>query len=466
MFKNFIQGGQWMVSQQILGTERISKLLIKYSIPAIIGMLVNSLYNVVDRIFIGNIEGVGSLAITGLGVTMPIMTIILAFGMLIGIGTTTTISLKLGEGKVEDARKLIGNAMTLSVVVGIILTIIGLIFQDQILILFGASENTIFYAKEYINIILMGTVVNLLAFSLNHSIRGDGAPAISAGIMIVGCLTNIILDYVLIFIFGMGIKGAAIATVTSQALTAVLTIAYYVSGKSNLKFEKKSLKLESHLVKAVFAIGMSSFAMQLAASLVQVVSNHALKSYGGDLAIGAMATVSSIAMFFLMPVFGMNQGAQPIVGFNYGAKQYDRVRKAYMGSLAAATILLTFGFLAVQLFPHAIVGIFNKDPELMAISVNGLRVYLFMLPIIGISIIGGVFIQSIGKAKMSMILSLLRQVILLIPFIIILPRFMGLKGVWMAQPLSDLIAVILTGYVVHKELKRQKQLMIDQNKAI
>lgn len=450
-----------MVSQQILGTERISKLLIKYSIPAIIGMLVNSLYNVVDRIFIGNIKGVGSLAITGLGVTMPIMTIILAFGMLIGIGTTTTISIKLGEGKVEDAQKLIGNAMTLSVLVGIILTIVGLIFQDQILVLFGASENTIFYAKEYINIILMGTVVNLLAFSLNHSIRGDGAPAVSAGIMILGCVTNIVLDYILIFVFGMGIKGAAIATVTSQALTAVITIAYYVTGRSNLKFDKKNLKLESRLVKAVFAIGMSSFAMQLAASLVQVVSNHSLKMYGGDLAIGAMATISSISMFFLMPVFGINQGAQPIVGFNYGAKKYDRVRKTFFGSLGAATIILTIGAIAIQLFPHNLVGIFNKDPELMAISVNGIRLYMAVLPIIGISVIGGVFIQSIGKAKMSMVLSLLRQVILLIPFIIILPKFMGLKGVWIAQPVSDVIAVALTGIVVYRELNRQKKLTKD-----
>lgn len=450
-----------MVSQQILGTERISKLLIKYSIPAIIGMLVNSLYNVVDRIFIGNIKGVGSLAITGLGVTMPIMTIILAFGMLIGIGTTTTISIKLGEGKVEDAQKLIGNAMTLSVLVGIILTIVGLIFQDQILVLFGASENTIFYAKEYINIILMGTVVNLLAFSLNHTIRGDGAPAISAGIMILGCVTNIVLDYILIFVVGMGIKGAAIATVTSQALTAVITIAYYVTGRSNLKFDKKNLKLESRLVKAVFAIGMSSFAMQLAASLVQVVSNHSLKMYGGDLAIGAMATVSSISMFFLMPVFGINQGAQPIVGFNYGAKKYDRVRKTFFGSLGAATIILTIGAIAIQLFPHNLVGIFNKDPELMAISVNGIRLYMAVLPIIGISVIGGVFIQSIGKAKMSMVLSLLRQVILLIPFIIILPKFMGLKGVWIAQPVSDVIAVALTGIVVYRELNRQKKLTKD-----
>ena len=213
-----------MENQQLLGTERISKLLLKYSIPAIIGMLVNSLYNVVDRIFIGNIPGVGPLAITGLGVTMPIMTIILAFGMLIGIGTTTTISIKLGQGKVEEARKLIGNAMTLSVITGIIIMILGILFANKILTLFGASENTLIYAKSYINIILLGTVVNLLSFSLNHSIRADGSPKISAGIMIVGCLTNIVLDWILIFGFNLGIQGAAIATVTSQALTAILTI--------------------------------------------------------------------------------------------------------------------------------------------------------------------------------------------------------------------------------------------------
>ncbi|WP_207318651.1 MATE family efflux transporter, partial [Clostridioides difficile] len=212
-----------MENQQLLGTERISKLLLKYSIPAIIGMLVNSLYNVVDRIFIGNIPGVGPLAITGLGVTMPIMTIILAFGMLIGIGTTTTISIKLGQGKVEEARKLIGNAMTLSVITGIIIMILGILFANKILTLFGASENTLIYAKSYINIILLGTVVNLLSFSLNHSIRADGSPKISAGIMIVGCLTNIVLDWILIFGFNLGIQGAAIATVTSQALTAILT---------------------------------------------------------------------------------------------------------------------------------------------------------------------------------------------------------------------------------------------------
>lgn len=443
-----------MENQQLLGTERISKLLLKYSIPAIIGMLVNSLYNVVDRIFIGNIPGVGPLAITGLGVTMPIMTIILAFGMLIGIGTTTTISIKLGQGKVEEARKLIGNAMTLSVITGIIIMILGILFANKILTLFGASENTLIYAKSYINIILLGTVVNLLSFSLNHSIRADGSPKISAGIMIVGCLTNIVLDWILIFGFNLGIQGAAIATVTSQALTAVLTIGYYISGKSNLRFSKSNLKLDTKLIKAVFAIGMSPFAMQLAASLVQVISNIALKTHGGDLAIGAMATISSIVMVFLMPIFGINQGAQPIIGFNYGAEKYDRVKKAYLGSLAVATIILCMGMVVIMLFPEAIIGIFNKDPELMNISVNGLRIYLLMLPIVGLSVTGTNFIQSIGKAKMAMLLSLLRQVILLIPAVLILPTFLGLQGVWTAQPVSDFIATVITGIVVFRELKR------------
>ncbi|WP_042274924.1 MATE family efflux transporter [[Clostridium] dakarense] len=442
-----------MDSQQVLGTEPIRKLLLKYSIPAIIGMLVNALYNVVDRIFIGNIPGVGPLAITGLGITMPIMTIILAFGMLIGIGTATNISIKLGQGKKEEAQKLIGNAMTLAVIIGFILTFIGIAFADKILISFGASESTLIYAKDYINVILMGTIFNLLAFSLNHSIRADGSPKISAGIMVVGCVTNIVLDAVFIFIFNMGIKGAAYATITSQAITAILTLNYYLSGKSNLKFTKSSLKLEKKLIISVFAIGLSPFAMQLAASIVQVISNNALKVYGGDLAIGAMTTISSISMIFLMPIFGLNQGSQPIIGFNYGAKKYLRAKKTYLASLIAATIILLFGTIIVQLFPQVIIGLFNRDEELMSITVSGIRMYLLMMPIVGISITGSNYIQSIGKAKIAMFLSLLRQVILLIPIIIILPKFIGLNGVWLAQPISDFISTFITGIILFIELK-------------
>lgn len=446
-----------MENQQALGTESVGKLLLKYSVPAIIGMLVNALYNVVDRIFIGNIPGVGPLAITGVGVTMPIMSITLAFAMLIGIGCTTNISIKLGQGKKEDAQKIIGNGITLSIIISLILSIIGIVFGNQILHLFGASDQTLYYAKSYIYIILAGTVFNTLGFTLNNTIRGDGNPKLAATIMVVGCITNVILDAVLIFVFNLGIQGAAIATVISQIVTASWGLMYYVKGKSNLKFEKSSLKLDKSLVKSIIAIGIAPFSMQIATSLVQVISNNALKMYGGDLAIGAMATISSISMIFLMPIFGLNQGSQPIIGFNYGAKQYDRANKAFKISALISIVILTAGWVLVQLSPETVIGMFNKDPKLMDISVNGIRIYLFMIPIIGISITGSNYIQSVGKAKIATVLSLLRQVILLIPMILILPNFFGLNGVWYASPISDFLSTAITAYILYRELKSYKK---------
>ncbi|MEG1311685.1 MAG: MATE family efflux transporter [Romboutsia sp.] len=445
-----------MINQQMLGTEPIGKLLLKYSVPAIIGMIVNALYNVVDKIFIGNIPNVGALAITGVGVTMPIMTIILAFAMLIGVGATANISIKLGQGKKDEAEIIIGNTITLSIIVSVIISIIGILFGDNILQIFGASNATLYYAKSYIDIILLGTIFNILAFTLNNTIRGDGNPKLAAIIMVVGCLTNIVLDGVFIFGFNFGIQGAAIATVISQMVTAIWALMYYIKGKSNLKFRKSSLKLDKSLVKIIFAIGSAPFAMQIAASLVQVISNNALKAYGGDLAIGAMATISSIAMIFLMPIFGINQGSQPIIGFNYGAKQYDRANKTFKISLLVAVVIMTFGWLIMQTKPELIVGMFNKDPKLMDITINGAKIYLFMLPIVAISVTGSNYMQSVGKAKSAMILGLLRQVILLIPMIIVLPKFFELNGVWYAQPVSDFLSTIITIVVLVKELRRYK----------
>ena len=266
-----------MSTQELLAKEKISKLLLKYSVPAIIGMLVNALYNVVDRIFIGNIPEVGSLAITGVGVTLPITTIVLGFCMLVGIGSTTTISIKLGQGKREEAEKVIGNAISLSVIIANILTVIGIVFGESILTKFGASESSLYYAKSYIYIILLGTVFNMVAFTLNNTIRGDGNPKLAATIMIIGCLTNIVLDAVFIFIFKMGIQGAAVATIISQLITAIIGVRYYVSGKSNLRFFKSNLKLNKDIIIKILAIGASPFAMQMAASLVQVIANNVLK---------------------------------------------------------------------------------------------------------------------------------------------------------------------------------------------
>ena len=428
-------------SQQVLGTESIGKLLLKYSVPAIIGMMVNALYNVVDRMFIGNIPGVGPLAITGLGVTMPIMTIILAFGMLIGVGSATNISIKLGQKRKEEAESIIGNAISLSVIIGILITVIGILFSNSILKAFGASDATLVYAKAYISIILFGSVFNILGMMFNNIIRGDGNPKLSAIIMTVGCATNIVLDALFIFGFNMGIQGAAFATVISQAVTALWGISYYLRGKSNLKFRKSSLKLNKNIIKAICAIGSAPFAMQIAASMIQVLNNQALSTYGGDLSIGAMATISSIAMIFLMPSFGLVQGMQPIVGFNYGAKNYDRAKKTFIISVLASTSFFV------------VVGMFNKDAELMNITINGLRKYTLALPMIGISIVGTNYIQSTGRAKMAMVLSLLRQVIILIPMILILPKFLGLDGVWFAQPTADAISSILTAIVIFKEFR-------------
>ena len=443
-------------SQQILGTEPIGKLLLRYSLPAIIGMMVNGLYNVVDRVFIGNMPGVGPLAITGLGVTMPVMTIILAFGMLIGIGAATNISIKLGQGKKDEAEKLIGNSITLSVIVGLIIMAIGLLFGDQILKVFGASEDSLQYAKAYINIILIGTVFNLIGFVFNSTIRGDGNPKLSAKIMIVGCVLNIILDAVFIFVVNMGIGGAALATIISQFITAIWGLSYYTKGKSNLKLNKSNLKLDKSLVYTIVVIGAAPFAMQIAASGVQVISNNALRTYGGDLAIGAMATINSIIMMVGLPIVGISQGAQPIIGFNYGCKKYDRVEQTLKLATIASTIGLTIGWVVVQLYPEPIVSMFNRDSELLNISVDGIRKYLFMMPLIGMSMIGSNYIQSIGNAKQSMFLGLLRQVILLVPMMLILPKFLGLDGVWFSQPVADVISFIITFIVVNKEVKSHK----------
>ena len=440
-------------NQLELGQESIGKLLLKYSVPAIIGMMVNALYNVVDRIFIGNIPGVGPMAIAGLGVTMPILTILLAFGMLVGVGSATNVSIKLGQGKKEEAQNIIGSGMILTITIGLFLTVIGILFSNQILNMFGASDATLYYAKSYTNIIMLGAVFNISAMFFNNVIRGDGNPKLSAIIMAVGCFTNIVLDAIFIFGFNMGIQGAATATIISQALTAIWGLLYYIK-KSNLEFRKETLRFNSQAVKSILAIGISPFAMQIAASMVQVISNQSLRLYGGDLAIGAMATISSIALIFLMPSFGINQGMQPIVGFNFGAKKYDRAVKTLKICLFASTVIFIIGFILIQFAPQFLVGMFNNDQELMGITINGLKKYALTMPLLSVAVIGTNYIQSTGKAKLSILLSLLRQCILLIPLIMILPKYFGLDGVWFAQPVSDMLSVIITLSVLVKEVKK------------
>ncbi|WP_195972001.1 MATE family efflux transporter [Clostridium thermobutyricum] len=443
-----------MTKENKLGTEKVSKLLISFSVPAIIGMLVNTLYNIIDRMYIGNIEGVGKLAITGVGITMPIMTIILAFGMLVGIGTASRISIFLGKGDKETAEKHIGNAFVLIIIFSILITIIGLAFLDKILVVFGASSSTEIYARQYMQIIFAGTIVSMLSFGLNHSIRSDGSPKIAMLSMLIGAIINIILDPILIFVFNLGVRGAAIATVISQFVATIWILYYFTKGQSSIKLKKENFKLKKYIVLSIFSIGISPCSMQIAACIVQVIANNSLKHYGGDLAIGAMTIVQSIGMIFLTPIFGLNQGSQPIIGYNFGAKKYKRVKTTVFYGAITATIIVTIGWLVVQLAPQLLIKIFNNDPELLEIAKNGLRIYLLFIPVIGLQIISSNYFQSVGKAKISMFLSLLRQVILLIPFMIILPRIFGLNGIWMAGAISDLLSAIITCCIFYNSLKK------------
>ena len=451
-----------MSNQKHLGDAPIGKLLLQYSIPAIIGMVVNALYNIVDRMFIGNIPDIRSLAITGVGITMPIMTIVLAFGMLIGIGTTANISLNLGKGNRTTAEKLLGNAFTLSIIVGLAIAITGTIFANPILNLFGASENTLFYAKEYIGIILLGCTFNILSFALNSTVRADGNPKMSSITMVIGCGANIILDYLFIFVLNLGVKGAALATIISQAITFFIILYYYTAGNSNLKLKIENFKLKKHLVTMTFAIGIAPFATQIANSLVQVIANNALKTYGSDLAIGAMTVISSLNIIFMMPIFGINQGCQPIIGFNYGAKKYERAKEAFKYATIAACVICIIGFISIQCFPTQIISLFNNDPELTTLAIKGIRIYLLMMPVVGINIVATSYYQSIGKAKISMFVSLLRQVILLIPFTIILPKFIGLDGVWAAGACADSLSVIITLVLLKKEFKQLDKMQLEK----
>ena len=437
-------------NNEYLKNEKIWRLLLKFSIPAIVGMLVNALYNVVDRIYIGRL---GPLVMTGIGLNLPFMTLLMAFGMLIGIGGGAIISIRLGQNRKNDAEKILGTAFLLLIIIMISVSVIGLIFKEPLLYLFGASEATIGYADEYISIILIGALFQGLGFGLNNIIRSEGNPKIAMYTMLIGAITNIILDPIFIFVFNMGIAGAALATIISQGISAIWVLRHFISGKGVLKLRRENLKIKIEMVKNIIGIGMSPFSMQIAASIVTIISNNALKTNGGDIAIGAMTVINAIAIFFMMPIFGINQGSQPIIGFNYGAKEYKRVKEALKLAITAASTLCIFGFIMTQFFTVTLIKIFNSDPELIEVASKGMHIFLIMLPFIGFQIVSANYFQAVGKAKKAMFLSLLRQVIVLIPMLLIMPRIFGLTGVWMSGPIADLSASIVTALFLFQEMR-------------
>ena len=443
---------------QLMGTEKITRLLIQFSLPAIIGMLVNALYNIVDRIYIGNIEKIGHLAIAGVGITFPIVIFVFGFSILIGLGAATNASLSLGRKQKEEAERFLGTSIFFGFVVSIILMTVILFNLDWLVKVLGGSERTGIYATQYLRILALGFPAAVVGYVANASIRSDGNPKMAMATLLIGAITNIVLDPIFIFYFKMGVKGAAWATIISQYLSGIWALYYFTSKFSGMKLYMKNLKLDFNKIKNIASLGSAPFAIQMGASVVNYTYNSTLKVYGGDTAIGAMAIVQAVITFICMPIFGINQGLQPILGYNYGAKLYSRVREALFKAIFAATVLCVFDFLAVQFLSKYFINIFTQEKELVRIASIGLRIQTFMLPIVGFQIISSIYFQAIGKPRMSFFMSLTRQIIVLIPCILIMSKMFGVGGIWFAGPTADFIATVVTFIFIKMELKHLKEL--------
>ena len=426
-----------------LGTENIGKLLMQYAVPAIIAMTASSLYNMVDSIFIGH--GVGTMAISGLTLTFPLMNLAAAFGALVGVGAATLISVKLGQKDYDTAQRVLGNVFVLNILLGVAFTVIVMAFLDPILYFFGGSDETVGYARDYMYIILLGNTITHLYLGLNAVLRSSGHPQKAMYATIATVIINTILDPVFIYGFGWGIRGAAIATIVAQIISLMWQLWIFSSKEELLHFHRGIFRLKRKIVFDSLAIGMSPFLMNMAACFIVILINQGLKKYGGDLAIGAFGIVNRLVFIIVMIVMGLNQGMQPIAGYNFGAKQYERVTKTLKLTIIYVTGVTTFGFIIGMLFSDTVVGIFTSDAELIELSAKGLRIVVMFFPIIGFQMVTANFFQSIGMASKAIFLSLTRQMVVLLPCLLILPRFFGAAGVWYSMPISDLLASLIAG---------------------
>ena len=444
-----------------LEQQKIGRLMWQYFVPAFIGVMMNAMYNIVDRVFIG--RGVGAMALSGLSVIFPIMILVAAFGMLIGVGAGVRISINLGKKDYHQAEKVLGNGLSLMVIVSLLVTILGFVVKNPLLRSFGATNETIGYANDYLDIILLGTIFQVIGFSLNNIIRSEGNAKIAMYSMLLSAGTNLVLDPIFIFGLKMGVQGAAIATVISQILLTVWVLRHFNSSRSVVKLHLRNLKLEPVIIFRIVSIGMAPFAMQLSASLVQAVFNRQLIHFGSDVAVGAMGIINSVIIMIIMSMIAINMALQPIVGFNYGARQFDRVKEAWFLAMKSATWVAIISFLVVQIFPGEIIRLFNNEnEELFKTGVKGLRIFALMLPVVGYQVIVSSYFQSIGKAGIAMFLTLLRQVIVLTPLLFILPQFFKLTGVWMASPISDFISACIVLVVTLREVKILNELQTSE----
>ena len=445
-----------------LGTKPVGKLLAQYAFPAIIAMIAASLYNIVDRIFIGQI--VGPMAISGLAITFPFINLGAAFGAAVGIGASTSISVKLGQRDYDTAENILGNTVTLNLIIGSAFGIICLIFLDPILRFFGASDATIPYARSFMEVILAGNVISHMYFGMNAVLRAASKPRQAMMATIFTVLMNIVLDFIFIRLWGWGIRGAAFATVLSQALALCWQMKQLTNKDEILHLKRGIYRLKRHLVENIISIGISPFLMNVCACIVVIFMNNQLVRYGGDMAVGAFGIAYSVAMIFVMFVIGLDQGMQPIAGYNYGSQQTDRLMRVLKLTIFAATGIMVTGWLIAHLATYYCARMFTKDPELIRQAIKAIQINMMMYPVVGFQMVVTNFFQCIGKVKISIFLSLSRQLLFLIPLLVILPHFFNLNGVWVSLPSSDFLASLVAAIIMMAYMRRlKKQSVNNQN---
>ena len=440
-----------------LGRDRVGTLLVRLALPAIAAQLINALYNIVDRMYIGHIEGVGDVALTGLGVCFPVLMFISALSALVGMGGGSRAAIRRGEGREDLANEILGSCAALLAVISAAVTVVFQLLKEPMLLLFGASGNTIGYAADYLGVYLWGTLFVQVSLGLNNFITTQGFSTYSMATVVIGAVTNIVLDPIFIFGFGMGVKGAALATILAQGVSALWVLSFLRGRRTRLRLQARCLRLRWSILAPVVAIGVSPFIMQSTESLVNIALNSSLKHYGGDLYVGAMTIASSIMQVLWMPFQGLAQGAQPIIGYNYGAGSLDRVKRCFSLMLRFSLLLSVAGWAAVELFPGVFVALFNNKPELVALTVRVLRIYMAGFFMMGLQSACQQTFVALGQARVSLFLALLRKVILLIPLIYLLPLLLTgnqVFAVYLAEPAADLLAATATGLVFLRRFPR------------
>ena len=440
-----------------LGTKPVGKLLAQYALPAIVAMTASSLYNMIDSIFIG--QGVGPLAISGLAITFPLMNLSAAFGAAVGIGSSTCISVKLGQKDYKMAENIFGNSFTLNLIVGVAFGLVTLLMLDPILYFFGASENTIPYARDYMLVILAGNVVSQTFLGMNAVLRAASKPRQAMAATVLTVVLNIVLAPIFIWPLGMGIQGAALATILSQLVALLWQIKLFSNQDEILHFQRGIYKLKGAIVKNIASIGMSPFAMNVCACVVVIFINAGLSRYGGDLAVGAYGIASKVSFIFVMVTIGLNQGMLPIAGYNYGAQRFDRLMKVLKYAMVTATIITSVGFVIAEFFPYQCARLFTTDRTLIDLAIEGIRIHMLAFPIVGSQMVITNFFQCIGKSKISIFLSLSRQMLFLLPLLVVLPPVMKVDGVWTAMPISDTVAAVVAFIMMAKYMRKFKRQM-------